>query len=108
MIFTLFVTLLLEAAVVSGYCVWRKKPLQPLLFSSICVNLFTQSLLWIALTLFFRQYLFTLILAEILIWAFEGLLLRALPANRLQLANALLLSLGMNLVSFGIGWFLPV
>ena len=108
MIFTLFVTLLLEGAVVSGYCVWRKRPLQPLLFSSICINLLTQSLLWIVVNLFFRQYLITLIVAEFLIWILEGSLLYFVRANRLRFREALLLSLGMNLASFGIGWFLPV
>jgi hypothetical protein len=108
LIATLFLTLLLEGTVVFGYCVWRKRPLQPLLFSSICINLLTQSLLWIVLNLFFRQYLVTLILAEVFIWVSEGLLLHAIPANRLQLVTAFSLSLGMNLSSFGIGWFLPV
>jgi hypothetical protein len=78
------------------------------LFSSICINLLTQSLLWIVLNLFFRQYLITLIIAEFFIWVLEGSLLYFIRANRLRFGNALLLSLGMNLVSFGIGWFLPI
>jgi hypothetical protein len=108
LILTLFVTLLLEGAVVSGYCVWRKKPLQPLLFSSICINLFTQSLLWIVLSLFFRQYLITLIIAEFLIWMGESVLFYSIRGNRLHFKTAPLLSFAMNLASFGVGWFLPV
>ena len=105
---TVLITLLLEGAVALGYCVWRKRPIQPLLFSTICINLLTQSLLWILLSLFFRQYLITLIVTEFFIWIVEGGLLYFIRANRLRFGDALLLSLGMNLASFGIGWFLPV
>ena len=38
----------------------------------------------------------------------ESALLYVIPANRLRFSDALLLSLGMNLVSFALGWFLPV
>jgi hypothetical protein len=108
LIIALLITLLLEGAIAFGYCGWRNKPVQPILLTSIGINLITQSLLWLTLNLFFRHYLITLIVAEILIWLMEGALLYFVPANRLRFANALLLSLGMNLVSFGIGWFLPV
>lgn len=108
MIVTLLLTLLLEGAIAFGYCVWRNKPVQPILLTSIFINLITQSLLWLTLNLFFRQYLIALIVAELLIWLMEGAVLYFVPANRLSFANALLLSLGMNLVSFGLGWFLPV
>ena len=108
MIVTLLITLLLEGAIAFGYCVWRNKPVQPILLTSIFINLITQSLLWLTLNLFFRQYLIALIVAEILIWLIEGALLHFVPANRLRFANALRLSLGMNLASFGIGLLLPV
>lgn len=68
----------------------------------------TQSLLWIGLSVFFQNYLSTLIVAEILIWGLEGLILSFNPANQLRLTEALLLSLAMNVTSFGLGWFLPV
>lgn len=92
-----------------GYCCkWRGKPLAPILLTSITGNLITQSLLWIALNLFFRHYLLTLLIAEVLIWILESLLLYSVPANRLYFTDAFFLSLGMNLVSFAVGWFLPV
>lgn len=93
---------------VLGYCHWRKRPVTPLLFTSICANLITQSLLWIVVNLLFRQYLITLLVSEILIWLIESVLLYSIPANQLRLVDALFLSLSMNLVSFGLGWFLPV
>jgi hypothetical protein len=65
-------------------------------------------MLWIALNLFFQNYLVTLFLSEILIWIAESLLLYSIPANQLSIKEAILLSLEMNLTSFTLGWFLPV
>jgi hypothetical protein len=105
---TLFITIIIESAVVIGYSLWRKKPVRPILYTSLCINLLTQSLLWIALTLFFRHYLIALLTGEILVWIIESLWLYAVPANRLRFREAIFLSLGMNLASFALGWFLPV
>lgn len=107
MIVTLFITILVEGIIVSGYSIWRKKPLRPILFTSVVANLITQSLLWIVLNLFFQHYLITLVAAELLIWLIEGGLLYTIPANHLDLREAILLSLFMNLASFVLGWFLP-
>jgi hypothetical protein len=108
LILTLLITVIIEGAVVVGYSLWRRKPIQPILYTSLCINLITQSLLWIALNLFFRRYLIALFVGEILIWAIESLLLSVVPANRLRLTEAVFLSLGMNFVSFVPGWFLPI
>jgi hypothetical protein len=108
LIVTLLITLLIESVIVIGYSLWGKKPAQPILFTSICGNLTTQLMLWIALSIFFQTYLPTLLIAEILIWIIESLLLASIPANHLHLKEAILLSLGMNLSSFALGWFLPV
>ena len=107
MIVTLFITIVVEGSIVIGYSLRRKKPLGPLLFTSILANLLTQSLLWAALTIFYRDYLVTLTVAEILIWIVESVLLYFIPANRLQLREAVLLSLSMNLTSLAVGWLLP-
>lgn len=108
MIFPLFITLLTESLVVIGYSHWGKKPVKTILPTSIFGNLVTQSLLWILLNLFFRQYLITLLIAELLIWLLESFLLYSIRPNSLDLKEATLLSLGMNAASFGLGWFLPV
>ena len=108
MIITLIITIIVESVVVLGYSLWRKKPLQPILFTSICGNLITQSLLWVMLNVFFQNYLVTLFGAEILIWIIEAFLLYVVPANQLSFKEAILLSLGMNGSSFAIGWFLPI
>ena len=108
MIVTLFITILVEGAIVIGYSIWLKKTLGPILFTSILANLITQSLLWVVLNLFFRYYLIALLAAEILIWMMESVLLYYVPANRLRFTDAILLSLSMNLTSFTLGWFLPI
>lgn len=108
MIVTLFITIVIEGLVVLGYAFGRGKPVCPILLSSICINILTQSLLWLGLNLFFQHYIAALIIAEVLIWGVEGSLLYAIPANQLQVKDAILLSLIMNLMSFGLGWFLPI
>jgi hypothetical protein len=107
-IFTLLFTIVIEGVVVIGYSIWHRKPTAPILLTSIFANLITQSLLWIGLNLFFHYYLATLFVAEILIWMIESVLLHFFPANRLGLTESILLSLIMNLASFGVGWFLPI
>ena len=107
MINTLCVTVFLEGLIVLGYCRWRRKPLRPILVSSVLANIITQSLLWVALNLAFRQYIPALLVSELLIWFMEGFLLHFIPRNQLNINEALLLSLGMNLTSFALGWFLP-
>lgn len=91
----------------SGYSIWRKKPFVPILLTSLIANLITQSLLWAALNLFFQHYLAALLIAEIFIWMIEAILFYLIRANQLRFANAILLSLSMNFVSFAVGWFLP-
>ncbi len=108
MISTLSITLLSEGAVVLGYCIWRKKPIRPILITSICANLITQFFLWGVLILFFQHYLAALLIAEVSIWIAESFALYYVPANKLRLSEAFSLGMSMNLVSFVLGWILPV
>lgn len=108
MISTVLITVLVEGGIIIGYSTWRNKPLKPLLLTSICANLITQSLLWMAVSIFFQHYRLVLLFAEAGIWMSEALLLYAVPANRLHLREAFSLSLAMNLTSLALGWFLPV
>jgi Na+/melibiose symporter-like transporter len=107
LISTLLITLIIESAVVIGYSLLRKRPIQPILSTSLCVNLITQSLLWIALNVFFRHYLIALLMSEIAIWVIESFLLYFVPGNQLGFIEATLLSLSMNLASFALGWYMP-
>lgn len=108
MIGSLLVTIFIEGVIVLAYALWREKPVGRLLLTSLLANILTQSMLWVVLNLFFAHYLSALIISEIFIWLIEGLILRLFPGNRLRWREAILLSLAMNLTSFGLGWFLPV
>jgi hypothetical protein len=107
-IVTLILTILIEEIIASGFALWRKKPTGRILAVSIFANILTQSLLWGALKLFPHAYLLTLFTMELFIWLIESAILRYFPFTRLTWREALLLSLGMNLASFGTGWFLPI
>ena len=108
MIATFSITILVESIVVAGYAFFRKKPVVHLLLACLVANLLTQSLLWLVLQFFFRDYLITLFIAEFWIWMIESAILFLYPRNGLRLREALGLSLAMNLASFTAGWFLPV
>ena len=108
MIITLLLTIFIEGIVVCGFAFWWKKPVWRILVASVAANILTQSLLWGTLNLSPGHYLITLLVTEIFIWPLESAILYFFPDTRLNWREALLLSLGMNLASFGIGWFLPV
>ena len=108
MIGSLLFTLFVEGIVVLGYALWRKKPGGRLLLASVIANGATQSILWLILNLFPNHYLTTLFITEIFIWLIESLIFYGWPGSQLAWREAVLLSLGMNLASFGLGWFLPV
>jgi len=108
LISTLLITIIVESIIVLGYCIWHKKPVRSILFTTVCANVFTQFMLWIVLNFFFHHYLVTLLATEAFIWIAEGLALYFIPANHLSFAEAMSLGLSMNLVSFTLGWFLPV
>ena len=108
MIQTLVVTVVIEGVVCLVYSLWRKKPVRPILLTSIFANFITQSLLWIVLSHFFQHYLATLLIAEIFIWLVESLLFNGLCLNRLGIGESLFLSLIVNLASFGFGLMLPL
>jgi hypothetical protein len=105
---TLLVTIIIESIIVLGFCHWRGKPVRPILLTSISINIVTQSFLWIVLTILYQSYIIPLLLSEIVIWMIESLALHAIPGNKLRLKDAMVLSLSMNLLSFTLGWFLPV
>jgi hypothetical protein len=105
---TLAITVITEGLLCLVYALGRKKPVRPILLTSIVGNLLTQSLLWLSLSIFFQHYLVTLLIAETVIWLIESLLLYVLRFNQLDVGESLLLSLMMNLSSFGSGWMLPI
>ena len=81
---TLSITILVEGAVGFLYAILRRKPVAPIVVTSIFANLITQSLLWVMLNIFFQYYLSTLLIAEILIWLMESVFLYGIRLNRLS------------------------
>lgn len=108
MISTLLVTVLIEGIVVLAYARLKQLPAGGLLRASLIVNVITQSLLWISLAIFFRHYLTALLTGEVIIWLAESLLMQRLSGNQLTWRQSVVLSLCMNLSSFGLGWLLPI
>jgi hypothetical protein len=107
-IWTLSITVVIEGVICLLYAVPRRKPVRPILLTSVFANLLTQSILWGVLNHFYQHYLTTLMITEFCIWLIEGCLLFRLRFNELKPGEAFFLSLLMNLSSFGIGWFLPI
>lgn len=101
-------TIIVEGLVVVAYALWKRKPVGRILLASILVNILTQSILWVVLNLFFARYLSALLISEFFIWLIESAFLRFFPGTQLGWKESILLSLVMNLSSFGLGWFLPV
>ncbi|MCL4530035.1 MAG: hypothetical protein M1282_11540 [Chloroflexi bacterium] len=108
MIGSLLTTIVIEGLVVTVYAFWKRKPVGRILLASILANVLTQSALWIVLNLSFARYLIALFVSEIFIWLIESLFLRFFPGSQLGWKESVLLSLVMNISSFGVGWFLPV
>ncbi len=108
MIATLSITIIIEGVVVLAYCTWRRKPLFSFLVTSVVANIITQSLLWIVLRVFFRYYFVALLMSEAFIWLFESVLIYLPHKSQLTFKNAAILNLCMNILSFGVGWLLPV
>ncbi len=105
---TLLITILIEGLVGLGFAVWRRKPVLSISLTILFGNIITQSLLWIILNIFFNDYLIALVTSEILIWLGESIFLACVRNNQLNFGEAFLLSLVMNLCSFGVGMFLPI
>ena len=105
---SLGITILLETPIALLWCRVKKKPTGSILLTTLVGNILTQAGLWALLLLIWRPYWLILLTAEVGIWVIEGLLLAVLPANRLLLAEAMQLSLWMNLASFGVGLALPI
>lgn len=90
------------------YAALQKRPAGILLRASLVANALTQFMLWVALTIFFRHYLITLMVTEIIIWLVESALMYFLAKGQLNPVHAIVLSFFMNGASFVVGWFLPV
>jgi hypothetical protein len=102
---TIFIELMLAAA----YALRKKRPLLQAITLFLLANVITQFALWAALNTFNEGNAFLLTIGlEIIIWAVESLIIYLPQREEMQYKEAALLSLVLNLASFGIGLLLPI
>jgi len=105
----LWITLGVELALGLVYALWRKHPVFYLLTVILLMNMITQPILWLTLSgTFVGLSIVRTLMAETMVWLVEGwILLKALPGE-ITSKEAFLLSLVLNLASFGLGLMLPL
>ena len=102
-------TVLVECAAALIYAVLRKRNLTTTGTFVLLANLLTVPvLLFIALIFGFNAIGFVILTVEILIWLVEAVVLFIVQRQTIKFHEALLLSLGLNLLSFLTGLLLPV
>lgn len=102
-------TIAIELLLAAAYTQVRKRPLLPT-FTLVCLaNVITQFALWAALNTFIAGNAMLLTIGlEIIIWGVEALIFYLPQQKDIALKEAALLSLLLNLISFGIGLLLPI
>jgi hypothetical protein len=106
----LLVTLAVELAFAVGYGLWRKRSMALLLTVVWLMNLLTRPLFSRVFgdVLYVAGYsLIWTLAAEFVIWLIEAGILALALRKEMSIWEALLLSLGLNAASFGIGMLLP-
>lgn len=102
-------TVLLELLLGLGYAAWRKLARLPLLTGILIANTITQLLLWASLEAVAGGSLWTaLLIGETMIWLIEALIVYLTQRATIRKRDALLLSLGLNAVSFAAGLLIPL
>ena len=104
----LVVTIVVELVVGGIYVLWRKRPWLQVLLTILLMNLVTQPIVWLVvksmrLTLCAGTYVLELIVVLLEAW-----ILRRVLRKSVNSSETLLLSVAMNLASFGIGLLLPL
>jgi hypothetical protein len=90
------------------YTLWRKMPKRVVLTMILVANVVTSLPLWILLTGGFIQFTWVdLFIGEGLIWLVEAVILYVPMRKSIKFGEALLVSLVLNAVSFGVGLLLP-
>ena len=104
---TLFWTQLLEGSVAGLIGWWRHEPIHRWVGWVLLLNSVTQPLLWLGMASGGTAvYWPTLLLLEAAIWLGEGVGLHWLSRRVVPLQKAILLSILLNAISFGIGLWL--
>ncbi|MBN1266453.1 MAG: hypothetical protein JXA25_13235 [Anaerolineales bacterium] len=105
---TMPLTAIIEGIAALVYATLRKRDRTATLTIVLLANLLTIPVLVISAVLFgFGSFSFVTLAAEILIWLVEAVVLFVLQRRIIKFQEALLLSLGLNLLSFLTGLLLP-
>jgi hypothetical protein len=104
----LMVTIIVELVIGLIYVLWRKRPWLPVLLTILLMNMLTQPVVWLVvkdmrLTMCAGTYVLELIVCLLEAWILYRVLRKSV-----KFSEILLLSLAMNLASFGIGLLLPL
>ncbi len=106
---TLPATIIIELVLAGIYALKRKNSLLPTLTLVCLANVITQFAFWVALNTYSAaNEIFLTLGLEIIIWGVESLIFYLPQRQDMKFKEAALLSLVLNLVSFGIGIFLPI
>lgn len=104
----LFATVLVESLLGTVYVLLRKGPKVVFLTTLLLLNLSTQPGLWLTVHALDSLFPFWIILpAEVCVWLVEALGLFLVQRRAIRFGEAALVSLVLNLASFGIGLLLP-
>ena len=91
-----------------AYAAWRKWSRLPLLTGILIANTITQLLLWASLEAVAGGSLWSaLLIGETMIWLIEALIVYLTQRSTMRKRDALLLSLGLNTISFAVGLLMP-
>jgi hypothetical protein len=102
------VTLAIELTIGLVYVLWRKRPWLRVLLAILLMNLVTQPVLWFAVKEFRLTTCIFAYLLELVVCLVEAWILYRVLRKTAKFSEVFLLSLAMNLTSFGIGLLLPI
>jgi len=104
----LLVTLITELAIGLIYVTWRKRPWFSVLLTILLMNMVTQPVLWFLVKELRLSLCIWVYVLEVIVWLVEARILYIVLRKSARFSETLLLSLAMNLASFGIGLLLPL
>ena len=104
----LAVTIVLELVVGGIYVLWRKRPWLRVLLTILLMNMLTQPVVWLVAKTMREAFCAGTWVLELVVCLLEAWILYLVLRKSVKFSETLLLSLAMNLASFGIGLLLPI
>jgi len=103
----LTVTIIVELVISVIYVLWRKRPWLPTLLTILLMNMVTQPVVWLVVKSMRLTMCAGTYVLELIVCLLEAWILYRVFRKSVKFSEILLLSLAMNLASFGIGLLLP-